>query len=372
MTRFSGHVASGFEPVADVFQATFDAGEEQGAGFAAILDGETVVNIHAGFADRQSTTPWTDETLVPIYSTTKGISAIVAAPVVCGLNEGYETKVAEVWPEFSAAGKAEMTIGEMLSHQGGLVGFEDPIDPDLWLDPPALAAKLAETEPLWEPGTAHGYHPSTWGYLVGELVKRIAGRSLGAILREDICEPAKIDFFIGTPDSEQDRCAEILRPRAMPDLGELNEYKKAAFLKKWSSPSRTGGEWRRMEQPAANGHGTALSVAQLYGIYAHGGKLAGRTIVERDWFEELTRRRAFGPDLVLPFRTEFAAGVMRNSEGIYGPNPETLAHSGWGGSLALGDPHRGLSAAYVMNRQSNYLQGDPRARRLVDALYGCL
>ncbi|MGB3625599.1 MAG: serine hydrolase domain-containing protein [Henriciella sp.] len=372
MTEISGHVAPGFEPVADVFRETFEAGEEQGAGFAAILDGETIIDIHAGFADRQSRQPWTGRTLVPIYSTTKGISAIVAARVICGLKDGYDTKVAEVWPEFSAAGKADMTIGQMMSHQGGLPGFADPIDPDLWLDPPALAATLAETEPLWEPGTAHGYHPSTWGYLVGEVVRRIEGRSLGTILREDICEPAGIDFFIGTPQSEHDRCADILRPRAMPDLGELNEYKKAAFLKKWSSPTRTGPEWRTMEQPAANGHGTALSVAQLYGIYAHRGSLGGVTIIEPDCFDKLSRRRAYGGDLVLPFTTEFAAGVMRNSEGIYGPNPETLAHSGWGGSLALGDPDRSLSAAYVMNRQSNYLQGDPRARRLVDALYGCL
>ena len=372
MTEIRGHVAAGFEPVLEVFEASFEAGEELGAGFAAILDGETVVDIRGGYADRGGTRPWDADTIVPVYSTTKGISALVIASIIRALENGYETRVSEVWPDFGVNGKEAVTIGQVLSHQAGLVGFKEPIDPDLWLDPDGLAAALAGLEPLWEPGTAHGYHPSTWGYLAGEIVKRVAGRSLGTILKEDFCGPAGVDFQIGLPEADDARVADILRPKAMPVLGDLNEYKKVAFLTKWSSPSRTGGEWRRMEQPAANGHGTALSVAQLYGVYANRGKLSGKTLISEDSFSALTRRQTIGQDLVLPFVTEFAAGVMRNNLGIYGPNSETLAHSGWGGSLALGDPDRHLSAAYVMNRQSSHLQGDPRARRLVDALYGCL
>ncbi|WP_084420814.1 serine hydrolase domain-containing protein [Henriciella litoralis] len=372
MADIRGKVAAGFEPVRDVFEATFEAGEELGAGFAAILDGEVIIDLQGGYADRAKEKLWDDRTLVPIYSTTKGISALVIASVIGELNDDYETRVSEIWPEFAAAGKAEVTLGEMLSHQAGLVGFVEPIDPELWLDPPALAAALAELEPMWEPGTAHGYHPSTWGYLAGEVVKRFTGRSLGTILREDFCEPGDVDFHIGLPESEHDRVGDIMRPREMPRLGEINEYKKAAFLTKWASPSRGGSDWRTMEQPAANGHGSARSVAELYGVYANGGMLKGKRVISEEGFAALTKRRVIGDDLILPFVTEFAAGVMRNNLGIYGPNPETLAHSGWGGSLALGDPDRQLSAAYIMNRQSGYLQGDPRARRLVDALYGCL
>ena len=372
MSDIRGHVASGFEPVREVFAETFEAGEELGAGFCAILDGEVIVDIQGGKTSRAGDKDWDETTIVPVYSTTKGVSALVIASIIGELNEGYETPVAEVWPEFAAAGKGDVTIGQLLSHQAGLVGFAEPIDPDLWLDADGLAAALAELEPLWEPGTAHGYHPSTWGYLAGEIVKRITGRTLGTILKEDFCGPAGVDFQIGLPPEDDDRVAEIQRPREMPKLGEINEFRKVAFLTKWSSPSRTGGEWRRMEQPAANGHGTAKAVAQLYGVYANGGKLGDKQLIPGDSFPELTRRRVIGDDLVLPFVTEFAAGVMRNNLGIYGPNPETLAHSGWGGSLALGDPDRHLSAAYVMNRQSSHLQGDPRARRLVDALYGCL
>ena len=372
MSELRGTVAPGFEPVRDVFEETFAAGEELGAGFAAILDGQTVVDIQGGYADRKKEKAWDEETLVPVYSTTKGIAALVIARVIDELEEGYETKVATVWPEFSAGGKGDVTIAEMLSHQAGLVGFSEPIDPGLWLDPPAMAAELAGLEPLWEPGTAHGYHPLSWGYLAGEIVQRISGRSLGTLLREDVCEPLGIDFHIGLPEKHHGRVAELMRPREMPKLGELNDYKKIAFLTKWAAPDRGGAEWRTIEIPSANGHGTAKSVAQLYGLYANGGAAGANTLISEDSFSSLTGRRVIGEDLVLPFVTEFAAGVMRNNLGIYGPNPETLAHSGWGGSLAFGDPDRHLSAAYVMNRQSSHLQGDPRARRLVDALYGCL
>ena len=368
-----GHVEPGFEPVRTVFEETFAAGEELGAGFCAIVNGQIVVDLWGGWADRAQTTPWRADTLVPVFSTTKAIAALVVARVLAGTGGeiGYGTSVASVWPEFAVAGKDQVTIGEMLSHQAGLPGFKAPIDPDLWLDPPALAARLAEEAPIWTPGTMHGYHPLSWGYLAGELVQRIAGQSLGTVLRDEVCAPAGVDFQIGLPEADHGRVAEMERPKALPALGPMNDYKRAAFLTKWAAPNRGGAIWKEIEIPSANGHGTAKAVAQLYGIYAHGGRLADREVVPEPVFAEATASQTVGEDLVLPYVTEFAAGVMRNNLGLYGPNPKTLAHSGWGGSMALGDPDLGLSAAYVMNRQSNVLQGDPRARRLVDALYDC-
>ncbi|MCR9269113.1 MAG: beta-lactamase family protein [Hyphomonadaceae bacterium] len=368
----SGFVAPGFEPVQEAFEANFAEEKELGAGFSAFLDGAPIVELHGGFADRKRETLWGDQTIVPVYSTTKPIAALTLARVIDALPAGYETAVADVWPEFGANGKDEITIAELVSHQAGLPGFVDPIDPALWLDPPACAAALAHLAPLWAPGTAHGYHPLTWGYLIGELVRRIEGRSLGTILREDIARPAKIDFQIGTPAADHPRVAEIMRPRALPDLGEINEATRAAFLTKWAAPDRGGALWREIEIPSANGIGTASAVAQLYGIYAYGGLLNGQRVISEAAFDALTQSRVKGQDLVLPYVTEFAAGVMLNNIGLYGPNPDTLCHSGWGGSLALADPDRHLSAAYVMNRQSNSLQADPRATRLIQALYGCL
>lgn len=368
----SGHVALGFEPVREVFAENFNTDQELGAGFAVCLNGEVLVDLFGGWADRKKTKVWSSETIVPIFSTTKPIAALVLARVIDLAPNGYETPVAEIWPEFGAAGKEAITIGQMVSHQAGLPGFPEAIDRGLWLDPPACAAALAGVAPIWQIGDGHGYHPLSWGYLIGELVLRLAGRSLGAILQEEICGPAGIDFHVGTPASEHDRVADLMRPRQLPDLGELNEATKIAFLNPWSSPDRGGAVWREIEIPSANGIGTAKAVAQLYGLYAQSGSLNGEKLIPDGALESLTRSRTKGQDKVLPFVTEFGAGVMRNNLGLYGPNPNTLCHSGWGGSLALGDPDRGLSAAYVMNRQSNSLQGDPRAVRLVEALYGCL
>lgn len=368
----SGFVAAGFEPVQDAFEANFAEDTELGAGFAVYIDNQLIVDLRGGYADRRKEKVWDEKTIVPIYSTTKPIAALTLAHVIDALPASYETLVADVWPEFGANGKDQVTIAQMVSHQAGLPGFVDPVDPGLWLDPPACAAALAPLAPLWAPGTAHGYHPLSWGYLIGELVQQIAGRSVGTILRDDIAGPAGIDFQIGTPAPDHDRVAEIMRPRALPELGEINDATRTAFLTKWSSPNRGGAIWREIEIPSANGIGTAGAVAQLYAIYAHGGFLNGERVISEAAFDALTQSRVKGQDLVLPFITEFAAGVMRNNLGLYGPNPNTLCHSGWGGSLALGDPDRGLSAAYIMNRQSNSLQADPRATRLIQALYGCL
>ena len=368
----SGFVAPGFEPVQEAFEANFGEDKELGAGFSAYLAGDLIVDLRGGFADRSKDKLWDERTIVPVYSTTKPIAALVLARAIDALPAGFETPVADIWPAFAAAGKDAVTIAELVSHQAGLPGFAEPIDPGLWLDPPACAEALAALAPMWPLGSAHGYHPLSWGYLIGEIVRRIDGRSLGTILHEEIAALAEIDFQIGTPASHHHRVAEIMRPRALPDLGEINDATRAAFLTKWSSPDRGGAIWREIEIPSANGIGTARAVAQLYGIYAHGGELNGKRVVSDIAFDALTQSRVKGQDLVLPYVTEFAAGVMRNNLGLYGPNPDTLCHSGWGGSLAFGDPDRLLSAAYVMNRQSNSLQADPRATRLIQALYGCL
>jgi CubicO group peptidase (beta-lactamase class C family) len=368
----SGFVAPGFEPVEAAFAENFARGEEQGAGFAVILDGEVVVDLNGGWADRAGTRPWDARTIVPVYSTSKGISALVLAMATESLPAGYETPVAEVWPEFAAAGKGAVTVGEVASHQAGLPGFAEEIDPALWLDPPACAAALAELAPMWPPGSAHGYHPLTWGYLVGEIVARITGRTLGTILREDICAPLGIDFQIGLPEPDHARVAEILRPKALANLGEITPARRAAFVSKWSAPDRGGAIWREIEIPSANGHGTASAVATLYNAYAHVGLIGGKRLMRPGTFEALTAPRVDGPDLVLPLTTRFGAGIMHNSYKSFGPFEDGLGHCGWGGSLAIASPSRGVTCAYVMNRQSNILVGDPRAVRLVETVAGCL
>ena len=365
------YVAQGFEPVLAAFEANFAQDLELGAGFCAMVDGEVVVDLVGGFADRAKTIPWSDQTLVPIYSTTKPIAALVLARLQDQGKLGFDDPIGWLWPEFTAHGK-DVTIAQALSHQAGVPGFVDPIDPALWLNPPALAAALAELKPMWVPCTASGYHPLTYGYIAGELAMRAQGTTLGTQLREDVCRPLGIDFWIGLPDEHHERCAEMSRPKAMLMLGPTTPERTAAFLTKWAAPDRGGAEWRRAEIPSANGHGTARSVAELYGIFANDGRIGETQVVSPETMADFTKSRIKGPDLVLPYELEWASGVMRNSNLIFGDNPATLCHSGWGGSGAFGDPERRVSAAYVMNKQTPALLGDERAGRLWSALYGCL
>ncbi|KAF0117862.1 MAG: putative esterase [Hyphomonadaceae bacterium] len=369
--QVSGYVANGFERVFDQFNENFIDGLELGAGFCVQIEGEVVVDLVGGFADRAKENKWDSQTLVPIYSTTKAIAGIVIARLMDKGLLTFDDKVSKLWPEFAAHGK-DVTIAQAMSHQAGVPGFANPIDPALWLDPPKLAAELAKLAPMWEVGTKAGYHPLTWGYIVGELAMRAEGRSLGSQLRDDICAPLGIDFWIGLPEAEHDRCAQIEKPREAPALGDISPLKQAAFWKPWSAPNRGGRDWREAEIPSANGHGTAKSVATLYGIFANDGEILGRQIVSKPTMKEFTKERIRGQDLVLPFDMHWAAGLMINNNHFYGPNPNSLGHSGWGGSCGFGDPARRIACAYVMNKQSSYLAGDSRATSLIEALYGCL
>jgi CubicO group peptidase (beta-lactamase class C family) len=254
----------------------------------------------------------------------------------------------------------------------GVPGFSDPIDPGLWLEPEACAEAVASLAPLWPPGTAHGYSPLTYGVIAGAVAREASGRSLGTILREEICAPLGIDFFIGTPDSEHGRCAEIAKPKQAAVFGPNAAAVRAAFTAPWAAPARGGPDWRRAELAGANGHGTALSVAQLFQALATGGTILGRRLIGPEAYSAWTAVRADGADLVLPFDLEMAAGVMRNSNRFYGPNPLAFGHSGWGGSCGFADPALKLSGGYVMNRQSHHLMGDPRALALIEAVYRCV
>jgi CubicO group peptidase (beta-lactamase class C family) len=365
-----GFAAPGFERVREAFDAAL--ADELGAGFAAIRDGDVVVDIWGGWANRDQTRPWMQDTIVPVYSTTKGVSALVVAMMHDQGLLDYDAPAAALWPAFGAQGKDRVSIAQTLAHMAGVPGFLEPIDPDLWLDPPRCAEAIAALAPLWRPGSASGYHPLTWGYIAGELVKRASGRSLGTILREDICTPLGIDFQIGTPESDHVRAAEMKKPSRGGAFGAITPPRKAAFFTKWAAPVRGSAQWRKVEIPAANGHATALGVARLYEAYATGGMVGGVRVLSQEGFDALTTRRWNGDDLVLPFNVDWRTGIIGNSNRYYGPNAEAFGHSGNGGSVGFGDPVAGVSVGYVMNKQSHHIMGDPRSLRLIDALYECL
>ena len=374
MSEIAGLCPPRFASVREAFAANFAEGKELGARFALAIDGEIVIDLIGGFADRAQSVPFGPDTLTPLFSTTKAVASLMIARLVGQGRLSYDTPVAALWPAFAAAGKGELTVAQVLSHQAGLCGLEGPMAPADWLDWDGICARLAAMTPLWPPGTASGYHPVTFGYLAGEIFRRVDGRTMGAALREDLAGPLGLDLWIGLPDSEHARCADMRRPPAMPDLGEITEPKRLAFLTKWASPGGVDqATWRRAEIPSANGHATATALARLMAILACDGALAGERLLPAGVATEAARQRIQGQDLVLPAVIAWGAGLMRNHRlGLYGPGAETVGHSGWGGSCAFADPERGISGAYVMNRQSAELIFDPRGRRMIEAAYAAI
>ncbi|HEY3695673.1 serine hydrolase domain-containing protein [Phenylobacterium sp.] len=372
MAEIFGFAAPAYAAVQAAFAASFDAGEELGARFTLVEAGEVVVDLWAGHADRARTRPFDARTLAPVFSVTKVLAAVLVARLVQAGRLSYRQPVADVWPEFAQAGKGAVTVEQALSHQAGLAGFPEPMEPSLWFDWDAVCGKLAAMAPLWPPGTASGYHPVTFGYIAGEIFRRVDGRTMGRALREDIAGPLGLDLWIGLPDEEHGRVAQMQRPGALPDFGEINDATRAAFMTAWASPAgRDEAAWRRAEIPSANGHATAPALARLAGALADGGSLDGLEILSPAMIGELARQRIAGQDLVLPAVIAWGAGVMRNAPlHPWGPGQATFGHSGWGGACLFADPGRRLGGAYVMNRQSPILVGDPRPKRLIAAAYG--
>ncbi|MDB2437464.1 beta-lactamase family protein [Hellea sp.] len=375
-TPFDIFTASGLEPVAEAFKANFDNDLEHGAQFCVYRDGELLIDLKGGWSDRKKTEPVKDDTLFSVFSSGKAVAALVIAHLADLDRLGYNQLVSTLWPEFAAHGKGEMSVAQVMSHQAGLSGITNPDwSPEDWYDWDKTCTELAAQEPIFPPGSASGYHPVTFGFLAGEIARRADKdmRSLGRILREDLCAPNDIDVWIGLPEEEHHRCSTMIKPKAMADLGEMNAATKAAFMNKSSSPGgRPVSEWRQAEFAGSNCQATAKGLARLMQM-AVDGNVEQTKYLSEDIVGFLRQSRISGPNLVVPFDVDFAAGVMRNAPNyFYGPNAETVGHSGWGGSCVFADPVTGLHGAYVMNRQENTLIGDMRPRRLIDALYESL
>lgn len=363
----------GLELAVEAFKANFSDGLEHGAQFCAYQNGELLLDLKGGWADRRKTQPVTDDTLFAVFSSGKAVAALVIATLADDDRLGYEQPVRSIWKEFTSHGKGKLTVAQIMSHQAGLSGITDPNwTVEDWYDWEKVCATLAAQEPLFAPGSASGYHPVTYGFLAGEIARLTdsGGRSLGQILHQDICAPLGLDIWIGLPETEHARCADMIKPRALADLGEINPATQAAFLSPTSSPAPAGlTQWREAELAGSNCHATAKALAQIMQM-AIDGTVCGQKFLAEDVTGFLSQPRISGPNLVLPFDITFAAGLMHNASNyFYGPNPETLGHSGWGGSCVFADPVTGITGAYAMSRQDNTLLGDTRPRRIIDALY---
>lgn len=367
-----------FAAVKDAFARNFtEAPEglnEQGARFSVCIEGEVAVDLWGGWADAAGTVPYGPETLTPVFSTGKAVMALMIATCAERGLLDYEQPVARYWPEFGQAGKDAITVGQLMSHQAGLPGFDTTQDPAIWFDRQATLDRLCAQAPMWAPGTASGYSPIAIGYLAGELFRRVDGRSLGTALRQDFGERFGLDLWVGLPESEHGRVAQMKKPTRPVSLGPIDAIKTAAFLDKGSSPGGRGStEWRMIEIPSANLHGNARDLARLLSVLAHGGMLEGERILSPTTLKAAMQQRIFGQDRVLPFVMGWAAGYTLNAGlDIFGPGQATVGHCGWGGSCVMADPERGVSMSYVMTRQSPHLIGDPRAVALIETAYAAI
>lgn len=379
-----GHCDPRFAAVRTAFEDNFRDRDELGAAVAVTVGGETVVDLWGGWADPARSRPWERDTLVNVWSTTKGPTALCAHVLADRGLLDFDAPVAAYWPEFAAAGKERVLVRHLLSHRAGLCGLREPHSLAGLYDWDLTCARLAATEPWWEPGTRSGYHALTYGFLVGEVVRRVSGLRPGAFLEREVTGPLGIDFTVGLPEKEAGRAAELVHGRdplsdeRAPAFSQLTPAAIAALTNPLVGAAEANTpEWRAAEIPAANGHGTARAVAALYGVFAGRGTLNGRRVLSPEAAERVREGQGSCRDLVLGAgferETEIGLGLwLSGPNGSYGPNPRAFGHDGLGGSCGLADPEAGVSLGYVMNRLGPHIADDPRKMALIDALYSTL
>ncbi|MEU6309840.1 serine hydrolase domain-containing protein [Streptomyces sp. NPDC047014] len=381
-----GVVAEGFEPVRDAFVRNFEVLGDRGAAVSVYRDGRKVVDLWGGTKDADGTAPWTEDTAQIVRSATKGVAA--AVPLLLhqrGLLD-LDAPVASYWPEFKAGGKERVRVRDLLAHRAGVPALDRRLSAAEAADGVSGAAAVAAQRPFWEPGGAHGYHAQTYSWLLSELVLRVTGRTLGAVLAEEIAEPLGLDFWIGIPESEAHRVgrvapvdppetAGVLRTRPRRNVSEAYadpaSLTRRAFAAIDPLPDENDPAYRAAELPASNGIGTARGLARFYaatlGVVEDGARIltpASTALAARE--------HAAGPDRVLVVNTRFGAGYM-----LHGPaspllSPASFGHPGRGGSLGFADPEAGIAFGYVTNALAKSVTADPRAQALVRALKSAL
>jgi len=386
MVEIHGQVADGFGAVADVFERNFAEFNEVGAAFSVYVDGEVKADLWGGLANKTTGAAWTDETLQLVFSTTKGAAAICVARLVeAGLID-YDQPVASYWPAFATAGKESITVGQMMSHQAGLPYVDAQLNlADLIAVDPVVAA-LAAQAPVWEPGTSHGYHALTYGWLAGELVRQVDGRTLGTYFADEVAGPLGLDFWIGLPESEERR---VSRLESAPPPTDPADF---ALMMQVMGPGTNGFKALTMngavlsfdpatnpfnsravhgtEMPAANGITNARSLARMYAATV--GEVDGVRLIGDDVMNVARTERVNGPDACLVAKSRFGYGFMLHNELVPLLSSEAFGHAGAGGSLGYADPDTKVGYGYVMNQMAGGIAGDPRTIALNNAVRSCL
>ncbi|MBP1685239.1 MAG: class beta-lactamase-related serine hydrolase [Deltaproteobacteria bacterium] len=386
--QLSGVVDPRFQRVREAFTENFASRGELGAAVAVIVDGRTVVDLWGGVVDRGTRQPWTSATLALIFSCTKAATALCAHILAARRRLDLDAPVAAYWPEFAAAGKERLPVRMLLNHQAGLPAVDEVLPADALFDWTRVTAALAAQAPHWHPGSAHGYHAMTFGWLVGEVVRRVSGQSVGAFFREHVAGPLGLDFWIGLPAAFEPRVATLrmppLQPKPSPLLLAMRDRTSLvakAFLNPpgLTTPGRMNSRAvHAAELPAANGMATARGLAGLYAPLACGGRWKGVELVDTEALRAMSTVESDGPDSILLLPTRFSAGFMKTIDNrpadsvIMGPNPAAFGHGGAGGSIGMADPVARVAIGYVMNQLGPGVFVNPRGQALIDAVYESL
>ncbi|MCU1728859.1 beta-lactamase family protein [Pseudomonas sp. 7P_10.2_Bac1] len=371
-----------FEAVREAFADLFNDPQERGAALCIQIAGETVLDLWAGTADKDGEQAWHTDTIVNLFSCTKTFTAVTALQLVEEGKLALDTPVAQYWPEFAAAGKESITLRQLLSHRAGLPALRESMPADALYEWQTMVDALAAEAPWWTPGEGHGYAAITYGWLLGELIRRADGRSAGHSIVARTAKPLGLDFHVGLADEEFYRVAHIARSKGNMGDAAAQRLLKAMMTEPLSMTTRAFAnppsimtstnkpEWRRMEQPAANGHGNARSLAGFYS-----GLLDG-SLLEAEMLEQLTREHSLGEDKTLLTRTRLGLGCMLDQpdtpNATFGLGPKAFGHPGAGGSIGFADPEREVAFGFVTNTLGPYVLMDPRAQKLVKVLAKCL
>ena len=368
-----GRVLPRFGACREAVEANLADGLELGFGLAVVKDGDLVVDLWGGHVDAARTRPWQDDTLVNIWSTTKGVLALAVAMAVERELIRYEDPIARVWPAFAANGKDGISLDLVMSHRAGLNAPSAPMSLQDMYDWHPAVESFASMAPLWPPGSRCVYHAFSWGHIVGETLRRADGRMPGRFVAEEIAGPLGLDLHVGLPRDHDHRVARLVASRGVDDW--IDDQKRTGYYNASLAPpieALTPNEraWRAADIPAANGHATARSLAFLYGRLAR----SGGGLISPAGLALATAERFDGMDVSLNERCRFGAGFVLAGEEIpLGPNSSSFGHNGWGGAFAFADPQAGLGVGYVMNRMLG--RGEElrvRRQRMIDAVYAAL
>lgn len=377
MAEIHGNCEERYKGVRDVLAANLDRGVDVGASVAVTVEGEPVVDIWGGWADEARTQAWARDTITNVFSTTKTMAALCAHMLADAGELEFDAPVSRYWPEFGAGGKKDsVLVSHVMAHTSGLSGWTEPITIDDLYDWDKATSLLAAQEPWWEPGTVSGYHALTHGYLIGELVRRITGQTLGTFLRERVTEPLGADFHIGLDPVHFDRVSNLVPPPPITIPEGIDP--QGVAVRTFSNPMISAEvswteEWRRAEIPAANGHGNARSVATIQTSLANGGEVSGVRLLSAASCERVLEEQSNGPDLVLGIPIRFGLGYGLPSADIpISPSTRACFWGGWGGSVILVDMDKHMTLAYMMNKMGDGLVGDDRGFGLAVAVYQAL